>query len=75
MVYSVLVVKMTCRIELNEILILLIGPTKIPSINIPKEVGHGAWEVLSGSDAYHPSSDTSLFSSSLPVLPHEKCMC
>ncbi|XP_054800645.1 protein MEI2-like 5 [Prosopis cineraria] len=48
------------------------GPTKIPSINIPKEVGRNAWEVLSGSDAYHASSDASLFSSSLPVLPHEK---
>ncbi|KAL2327444.1 hypothetical protein Fmac_020871 [Flemingia macrophylla] len=27
---------------------------------------------LSGSDSYHASSDASLFSSSLPVLPHEK---
>ncbi|KAI9121261.1 hypothetical protein K1719_008294 [Acacia pycnantha] len=48
------------------------GATQISSINIPKEVGRNAWEVLSGSDAYHASSDASLFSSSLPVLSHEK---
>ncbi|KAI3719716.1 hypothetical protein L6452_20618 [Arctium lappa] len=28
--------------------------------------------MLSGSDAYHTSNDATLFSSSLPVLPHEK---
>ncbi|MED6210260.1 hypothetical protein PIB30_062563 [Stylosanthes scabra] len=41
-----------------------LGPSMIPSINIPRGVS-------SGSDSY-PSSDASLFSSSLPVLPHEK---
>ncbi|KAK4589337.1 hypothetical protein RGQ29_020081 [Quercus rubra] len=48
------------------------GRTKIPPINVPKEAGSGAWGVISGSDSYHASSDASLFSSSLPVLPHEK---
>ncbi|RDX94288.1 Protein MEI2-like 2, partial [Mucuna pruriens] len=49
-----------------------LGPSKIPSIKIPGKSGNGAWEALSGSDSYHASSDASLFSSSLPVLPHEK---
>ncbi|CAK8534535.1 unnamed protein product [Lathyrus sativus] len=48
------------------------GPSKIPPINAPGKSEHGPLEVLSGSDAYHASSDASLFSSSLPVLPHEK---
>ncbi|KAL6201271.1 hypothetical protein ACLB2K_024985 [Fragaria x ananassa] len=34
-------------------------------------VGGGAWGILSGS-AHHASSDATLFSSSLPVLPHPK---
>ncbi|KAG4957197.1 hypothetical protein JHK84_043145 [Glycine max] len=49
-----------------------LGPSKIPSIKVPGKAGNGAWEALSGSDSYHASSDASLFSSSLPVLPHEK---
>ncbi|GLU13921.1 hypothetical protein SLE2022_305260 [Rubroshorea leprosula] len=48
------------------------GPTKIPWENVPKKVGSHMWGILSGSDAYQASSDASLFSSSLPVLPHEK---
>ncbi|CAJ2661877.1 unnamed protein product [Trifolium pratense] len=48
------------------------GPSKIPPISISGTSGHGALEVLSGSDSFHTSSDASLFSSSLPVLPHEK---
>lgn len=48
-----------------------LGRSKIPSMDIHKEVGSGAWGILSGSDAYHASSDATLFSSSLPVLPHE----
>ncbi|KAK6268545.1 hypothetical protein QUC31_012705 [Theobroma cacao] len=44
------------------------GPTKVPMANDSKEVK----SALSGSDAYHTSSDATLFSSSLPVLPHEK---
>ncbi|RYR67174.1 hypothetical protein Ahy_A03g013466 isoform A [Arachis hypogaea] len=49
-----------------------LGVSKIPSINIPRGVGCSARGVSSGSDLYHASSDASLFSSSLPVLPHEK---
>ncbi|XP_010272651.1 PREDICTED: protein MEI2-like 2 [Nelumbo nucifera] len=48
------------------------GPSKISSVNIPEKVRNGAWGIPFGSDAYHTSSDASLFSSSLPVLPHEK---
>ncbi|XWS12424.1 hypothetical protein CRYUN_Cryun37aG0088100 [Craigia yunnanensis] len=46
-------------------------PTKIPMENESKEA-ELAWGILSGSDIYHASSDATLFSSSLPVLPHEK---
>ncbi|KAF8391130.1 hypothetical protein HHK36_023431 [Tetracentron sinense] len=48
------------------------SPSRIPFMNIPKDVGSRAWGAFSGSYAYHASSDASLFSSSLPVLPHEK---
>ncbi|XP_010247555.1 PREDICTED: protein MEI2-like 2 [Nelumbo nucifera] len=48
------------------------GPSKIPSVNIPQKVRSGAWGIPSGSAAYNASSDASLFSCSLPVLPHEK---
>ncbi|KAF4385982.1 hypothetical protein G4B88_031117 [Cannabis sativa] len=45
------------------------SPTEIPGGNIPKEMGRGAW----GTNAYRASSDATLFSSSLPVLPHPNC--
>ncbi|KAM7270019.1 hypothetical protein ACFE04_029233 [Oxalis oulophora] len=41
-------------------------------MNMPKVVVSGAWGRSSGSNTYRTSSDASLFSSSLPVLPHEK---
>ena len=47
---------------------------KIPSMKIPTKVGNCAWGILFESDAYHGSSDASIFSSSLPILPHEKYM-
>ncbi|KAK9150820.1 hypothetical protein Syun_009129 [Stephania yunnanensis] len=50
---------------------LLAGSSKIPSMNVPQKVGSGSWAIPSG-DIYHASSDASLFSISLPVLPHEK---
>lgn len=49
-----------------------VDPTKVSMGNESKEVG-SSWGILSGSDLYHASSDATLFSSSLPVLPHEKC--
>lgn len=55
-------------------MIHVIGPPKIPQLNIPKEVGGGSCRRIVGSDSYLASDDASLFSSSLPVLPHEKCM-
>ncbi|XVF25533.1 hypothetical protein REPUB_Repub13aG0220600 [Reevesia pubescens] len=45
--------------------------TKIPMANESKEV-ESARRILSGSDVYHTTIDATLFSSSLPVLPHEK---
>lgn len=42
-------------------------------MKISQKVRSEAWGIRSGSDAYHGSSDASLFSSSVPVLPHEKC--
>ncbi|XP_020416332.1 protein MEI2-like 2 isoform X1 [Prunus persica] len=50
------------------------GAFKIPSVNNPRKLESNAWGILHATEAYHASSDTSLFSSSLPVLPHEKCM-
>ncbi|XP_007048850.2 PREDICTED: protein MEI2-like 2 [Theobroma cacao] len=48
------------------------GPSNIPSVNISRKWETGAWGIPRGTDTYHSSSDASLFSSSLPVLPHEK---
>ncbi|KDP21197.1 hypothetical protein JCGZ_21668 [Jatropha curcas] len=45
---------------------------KNPPVNISKEGGSGGLGILSGSDIYHAPSDATLFSSSLPDLPHEK---
>ncbi|KAK2642720.1 hypothetical protein Ddye_024483 [Dipteronia dyeriana] len=45
------------------------GP-KVPSVSIFKEVSNAAWG--KAGSFYHASSDASLFSSSLPVLTHEK---
>lgn len=53
-------------------LLCLVGPTEIPPVKTFKEVANGAWGILSGSNAYRASSDATLFSSSLPVLPHAK---
>lgn len=53
---------------------IFLGPLTTPSMNISRKIGSGAWETPHGTDGYHASSDASLFSSSLPVLPHEKCM-
>lgn len=41
-------------------------------MNIPKEIQVGRWGIPPKSDAFHASSDATLFSSSLPVLPHAK---
>ncbi|KAG1330496.1 putative protein MEI2-like 2 [Cocos nucifera] len=43
-----------------------------PTVKTALEIRSNAWGIPSGSNAYHGSSDASLFSSSLPVLPHEK---
>ncbi|KAL8228786.1 hypothetical protein R6Q57_013686 [Mikania cordata] len=49
------------------------GSSKITSINYAKAVGTGARDMLTRSDKYNDAySDASLFSSSLPVLPHDK---
>ncbi|XP_010499455.1 PREDICTED: protein MEI2-like 5 [Camelina sativa] len=42
-------------------------------MDIPHEAEAGAWGILPGFGRHHhPSSDATLFSSSLPVLPHGK---
>lgn len=51
-----------------------LGQFNIPSVNALEKVGTGVWGMALATSAYHSSSDASLFSSSLPVLPHEKCM-
>jgi hypothetical protein len=48
------------------------GTRPILPVNIPRKVGHGVWGVSLGIDAYRSPDDASLFSSSLPVLLHEK---
>ncbi|RZB51528.1 Protein MEI2-like 2 isoform E [Glycine soja] len=48
------------------------GPSGISPHNVPKKAGSSAWGIPRASDVFHDSSDVSLFSSSLPVLPHEK---
>lgn len=46
----------------------------IKSMDFSKAVGSRATGMLSGSDTYHASNDATFFSSSLPVLPHDKCV-
>lgn len=53
----------------------IIGPSDTPSDNISRKWETGAWGIPRRTEAYHSSSDASLFSSSLPVLHHEKRMC
>ncbi|KAK7316710.1 hypothetical protein RJT34_00373 [Clitoria ternatea] len=48
------------------------GPSEISPLNVPKKAGSSAWGIPHTTDVFHDSSDVSLFSSSLPVLPHEK---
>ncbi|KAK7387032.1 hypothetical protein VNO78_27501 [Psophocarpus tetragonolobus] len=48
------------------------GAPEISPLNVPKKVGSSAWGIPRAADMFHDSSDVSLFSSSLPVLPHEK---
>ncbi|XVF16811.1 hypothetical protein REPUB_Repub10bG0064400 [Reevesia pubescens] len=48
------------------------GPSNTPSVNISRKWETGAWGIPRGTGAYHSSRDASLFSSSLPFLPHEK---
>ncbi|XP_024964043.1 protein MEI2-like 5 isoform X3 [Cynara cardunculus var. scolymus] len=60
------------EIVLKNLLCCVAGPSKITSMNFSKAVGSGARQMLTGPDTYDASSDATLFSSSLPVLPHEK---
>ncbi|XP_071726540.1 protein MEI2-like 2 isoform X2 [Rutidosis leptorrhynchoides] len=49
------------------------GSSKLTSMSFSKAVGSGVRETVTRSDAYNdPSSDVTLFSSSLPVLAHKK---
>jgi len=53
---------------------IVLGPLKIPMASKSEETGTGARKFQVGPAIYHALSDASLFSSSLPVLSHEKCM-
>ncbi|XP_009766583.1 protein MEI2-like 5 isoform X2 [Nicotiana sylvestris] len=44
----------------------------MPMLNVSKEKGRTPWEIFPGVDSIHGSNDASLFSSSVPVLLHEK---
>ncbi|KAK4776286.1 hypothetical protein SAY86_004974 [Trapa natans] len=48
------------------------GLFKAPSVNISWNARSSAWGIPPRGTTYHEPDDTSLFSSSLPVLPHEK---
>ncbi|XP_020579938.1 protein MEI2-like 2 isoform X2 [Phalaenopsis equestris] len=48
------------------------GPSNVPSLKIGQKIGSNAWPVPSGSNMFKGSNDVTLFSSSLPLLPHEK---
>ncbi|CAH9116821.1 unnamed protein product [Cuscuta europaea] len=50
------------------------SPYKTQVSNDPQGKVGNAWSMHLGTGAYHTSSDASLFSSSLPVFPHEKLM-
>ena len=63
-----------CHTHLLAFMTVFVGQFKIPSVNVPGKEGSSVWGIPRGIDAYHSSSDASLFSSSLPVLSHEKCM-
>ena len=54
------------------VLCLFAGPLDNPLANISGKE-RNAWRIPLRTGAYHASSDASLFSSSLPVLPHAKC--
>ncbi|KAL0311453.1 UNVERIFIED_CONTAM: protein MEI2-like 2, partial [Sesamum angustifolium] len=58
-------------VYVSELSTYALTPSKIPFGPIP-ETEKSAWRLPSGTDAYHASSDASLFSTSLPVLPHAK---
>ncbi|XP_058788250.1 protein MEI2-like 2 isoform X2 [Vicia villosa] len=47
------------------------GLSGISSLNIPNKVGSNAWRIPNATDVFQDSNDVSLFSTSLPVLPHE----
>ncbi|KAL3345050.1 hypothetical protein AABB24_024151, partial [Solanum stoloniferum] len=45
---------------------------KMPMINVSKEKGRTPWEIRPGSNSVLITNDASLFTSSVPVLQHEK---
>lgn len=52
---------------------LFVGLSGISSLNIPNKAGSSAWRIPNATDVFQDSNDVSLFSTSLPVLPHENC--
>lgn len=52
--------------------LVFVGHSKAPFPSIP-EKEKNAWKLPNNTSAFYTSTDASLFSSSLPVLPHVKC--
>ncbi|CAI9087904.1 OLC1v1021570C1 [Oldenlandia corymbosa var. corymbosa] len=48
-----------------------LGSWNIQLRNISEQMDSGIWNIFSGSNPYHASKDATIFSSSLPVLPHQ----
>lgn len=51
---------------------VFVGHSKAPFPGV-SEKEKNAWKLPNNTSAFNTSSDASLFSSSLPVLPHVKC--
>lgn len=54
-------------------LFLSLGSSIIPSVGVSRKAGN-AWNIPHSTDMHYASTDASLFSSSLPILSHKKCM-
>lgn len=54
-------------------LFLSLGSSILPSVDVSRKAGN-AWNIPHSTDVHYASTDASLFSSSLPILSHKKCM-
>lgn len=54
-------------------LFLSLGSSMIPTVDVSRKAGN-AWNIPHSTDVHYASTDASLFSSSLPIFSHKKCM-